>query len=87
MMLWLVTFAVSDLVESSEADSFPKSTLLSLISSVVQVIMAVPFVFGTAVTLLITGGTKSGMVNERVFPLEEVVVVRFCEESFEVTLK
>ena len=55
-MLWEVTLAESDLVESSEADSFPKSTLLSLFSSVVQVMMAVPLVFGMAVTLLITGG-------------------------------
>ena len=86
-MLWEVTLAESDLVESSEADNFPKSTLLSLFSSVVQVMMAVPLVFGTAVTLLITGATKSGMVNERVFPLEEVVAVRFCAESLEVTLK
>ena len=86
-MLCEVTLAVSDLVESSEADSFPKSTLLSLFSSVVQVMVAVPFVLATAVTLLITGGAKSGTIKESVLPTVEGVVAAFCEESLEVTLK
>ena len=86
-MLCEVTLAVSDLVESSEVVDFPKSTLLSLFSSVTQVMMAVPLLLGAAAMALITGGAKSGMIKDSVLPSVEGTMAAFCAESLDVTLK